>query len=159
MENAAAVEMLRAIPGVQGFKLKRVLSRVEDMQEFVKMSLKEMEELLGEEDGRRAWEFVNRDKRVPLVMPPRKLYRQVQVGGGAVAGAGAGVGEEADGGARGQVDQQQDQERDRAKALALAAEERAAEAEMEAEAAGLAGQVGGAAGEGADGGGDGFEMV
>lgn len=63
IENATAVEMLRAIPGVQGFKLKRVMSKIEGMQEMVGLSKSEMVEMLGEGDGAKAWEFINKDIR------------------------------------------------------------------------------------------------
>lgn len=55
--------MLRVIPGVRGFKLKRVMSRVESLQEFVDMSEKELQEVLGEEDGSKAYAFIRRDIR------------------------------------------------------------------------------------------------
>jgi DNA excision repair protein ERCC-4 len=63
IENANAVEMLRAIPGVQGFKLKRVMEKVEGLQEFVQLEVKELHDVLGQESGNKAYGFMHRDIR------------------------------------------------------------------------------------------------
>jgi DNA excision repair protein ERCC-4 len=63
MENTAAVEMLRTIPGVQGHALKYVMSKVESIGELVKLSEKELREMLGEEQGKKAHHFINCDGR------------------------------------------------------------------------------------------------
>jgi DNA excision repair protein ERCC-4 len=64
VENAGAVEMLRAIPGISGHNLKYVMSKVESMKELVEMSEKELRGLLGEEQGGKAWEFLHHDERI-----------------------------------------------------------------------------------------------
>ncbi|EIW69128.1 hypothetical protein TREMEDRAFT_62855 [Tremella mesenterica DSM 1558] len=63
MENAGAVEMLRAIPGVSGHTLKLVMSKVESIQDLVKMKEKELREILGDDAGRKAWTFIHSDSR------------------------------------------------------------------------------------------------
>lgn len=63
MENAGAVEMLRAIPGVSGHALKYVMSKVEGMQELVGMSEKALCEVLGDEAGHKAYSFIHADSR------------------------------------------------------------------------------------------------
>lgn len=78
IENANAVEMLRAIPGVQGFKLKRVMERVESLQEFVEMSEKELQDVLGSESGTRAYQFMRRDIRgTPGVLANKAVPRRL----------------------------------------------------------------------------------
>ncbi|WVR04063.1 hypothetical protein IAU60_001062 [Kwoniella sp. DSM 27419] len=63
IENAAAVEMLRALPGVSGRNLKLVMSKVESLKELVGMSKKQLRELLGEEQGEKCWNFIHHDSR------------------------------------------------------------------------------------------------
>ena len=64
MENAGPVEMLRAIPGVNGRNVRLVMSKIEGMGQLVGMKQKEMKEVLGEEKGETAWRFVHLDSRV-----------------------------------------------------------------------------------------------
>lgn len=63
MENPAATEMLRAIPGVQGHALKYVMSKVEGMKDLIGMKEKELKEVLGEEQGKKAFGFIHFDGR------------------------------------------------------------------------------------------------
>ncbi|AAW45049.2 conserved hypothetical protein [Cryptococcus deneoformans JEC21] len=63
VENAAAVEMLRSIPGVSGRNLKFVMSKVESIKHLVSMSRGQLKEILGEEGGEKAWEFLHHDPR------------------------------------------------------------------------------------------------
>nr|ODN98611.1 DNA excision repair protein ERCC-4 [Cryptococcus depauperatus CBS 7855] len=63
IENATAVEMLRCIPGVNGRNLKFVMSKVESIGEIVQMSRRELKEILGEDGGEKAWEFLHHDSR------------------------------------------------------------------------------------------------
>ncbi|ORY29555.1 hypothetical protein BCR39DRAFT_532115 [Naematelia encephala] len=63
MENPAAVEMLRAIPGVNSHNLKYVMSKVEGIRQLVGLSKKEVVHLLGEENGAKAYKFMHRDGR------------------------------------------------------------------------------------------------
>jgi DNA excision repair protein ERCC-4 len=55
--------MLRAIPGVSGNQLKYVMGKVESLREFVELSKDEMIGLLGEEGGKKAWQFIHLDSR------------------------------------------------------------------------------------------------
>ncbi|WRT65456.1 uncharacterized protein IL334_002399 [Kwoniella shivajii] len=64
IENAAAVEMLRALPGVSGRNLKFVMSKVESMRDLVRMNKRQLRELLGEENGEKCWNFLNHDSRM-----------------------------------------------------------------------------------------------
>ncbi|WVQ73869.1 hypothetical protein IAR50_003450 [Cryptococcus sp. DSM 104548] len=63
VENAAAVEMLRSIPGVTGGNLRYVMSKVESIREMVGMSRKQLKEVLGEEGGDKAYNFLHHDAR------------------------------------------------------------------------------------------------
>ncbi|ODN80790.1 hypothetical protein L202_02941 [Cryptococcus amylolentus CBS 6039] len=63
IENAAAVEMLRCIPGVSGGNLRYVMSKVESIGEMVRMSRKQLKEVLGEEGGDKAYTFLHHDAR------------------------------------------------------------------------------------------------
>lgn len=64
MENLAAVEMLRTIPGVQGHALKYVMSQVEGIRGLVALSEAELRRILGDEQGRKAYWFMHFDGRV-----------------------------------------------------------------------------------------------
>ncbi|WVF66815.1 hypothetical protein IAT40_001557 [Kwoniella sp. CBS 6097] len=64
IENAAAVEMLRALPGVSGRNLKLVMSKVESLKELVGMTKRQMRDLLGEEQGDKCWGFIHHDSRL-----------------------------------------------------------------------------------------------
>lgn len=63
IENDLAVAMLRAIPGVSGNQIRYVLAKVESIKEFVELEKEEMFKLLGEENGKKAWNFVHTDSR------------------------------------------------------------------------------------------------
>ncbi|WWC68974.1 uncharacterized protein I206_102910 [Kwoniella pini CBS 10737] len=63
IENVGSVEMLRAIPGISGRNLKLVLSKIESIRDLVRMSKRQMKELLGDENGEKCWKFVNHDSR------------------------------------------------------------------------------------------------
>jgi DNA excision repair protein ERCC-4 len=63
IENDAAVAMLRAIPGVSGNQLKYVMGKVESLREFVDLSKDELISLLGEDGGKKAWQFIHSDSR------------------------------------------------------------------------------------------------
>jgi len=55
--------MLRAIPGVSGNQLKYVMGKIESLRDFVELSKEEMISLLGEEGGKKAYNFVHTDSR------------------------------------------------------------------------------------------------
>lgn len=59
VENAAAVEMLRCLPGINSFNIRKVLAEVEGMNDLVKMKQKELCRIIGEEEGKRCWEFMH----------------------------------------------------------------------------------------------------
>ncbi|KAK4688167.1 DNA excision repair protein ERCC-4, partial [Tremellales sp. Uapishka_1] len=62
-QNAAAVEMLRSIPGISSHNLKYVMSKIESIQDLVAMSEEALKSMLGEESGKKAWKFVHHDSR------------------------------------------------------------------------------------------------
>ena len=64
IQNVFAVEMLRALPGVSGHNLNYMMSKVESLGELCEMSRKQMINLLGDENGGKAWTFIHRDSRV-----------------------------------------------------------------------------------------------
>lgn len=63
VENAGAVEMLRAIPGVSSHNVRHVMANVATVREFVDMSGDDMKRVLGDENGAKAYSFVHRDGR------------------------------------------------------------------------------------------------
>lgn len=63
VENPAAVEMLRAIPGISAHNLRLMMSKVESIRELVGMSKKEMKAVIGNTAGEKVWRFVNLDSR------------------------------------------------------------------------------------------------
>lgn len=64
VENAAAVEMLRAIPGVSGHNVRHVMASVGSVRELVNMDAEGLKGVLGDERGRQAFRFIHRDGRV-----------------------------------------------------------------------------------------------
>lgn len=63
VENAAAVEMLRAIPGVNGHNFRHVMANVGSIRELVDMSIEQVKRILGEENGAKAYRFLHHDGR------------------------------------------------------------------------------------------------
>jgi len=63
IENEAAVAMLRAIPGVSGNQIKYIMGKIESLRDFVELSKDEMIALLGEEGGKKAYNFIHTDSR------------------------------------------------------------------------------------------------
>lgn len=63
VENAAAVEMLRSIPGISGHNVRHVMANVETIREFVSLSQEEVKRILGEENGAKAFAFMHGDGR------------------------------------------------------------------------------------------------
>jgi DNA excision repair protein ERCC-4 len=64
IENAGAKEMLHCIPGVYGGNLRHVMSKVESIEELVGMKRAGLLEVLGEENGKKAWQFIHHDSRI-----------------------------------------------------------------------------------------------
>jgi DNA excision repair protein ERCC-4 len=63
IENAGAKEMLHSMPGIYGGNLRHVMSKVESIEELVRMRRGRMIEVLGEENGKRAYGFIHHDSR------------------------------------------------------------------------------------------------
>ncbi|KAL7419755.1 DNA repair protein RAD16 [Cryptotrichosporon argae] len=63
VENAGAVEMLRAIPGINGGNVRYVMGKVESIKELVAMSKVQLESVLGEDNGAKAYRFIHHDVR------------------------------------------------------------------------------------------------
>lgn len=63
IENDLAVAMLRAIPGVSDHQIKYILAKVESLRDFVDLSRDDLVSLLGEENGKKAYNFINTDSR------------------------------------------------------------------------------------------------
>lgn len=53
-------EFLKRIPGIHSNNIARVMNKVKNLVEFVKLSLEELECVIGSRDGaRQAYEFIN----------------------------------------------------------------------------------------------------
>lgn len=63
VENAVAVEMLRAIPGVNGHNFRHVMANVGSIRDFVDMDLEQVKRVLGEANGAKAYRFMHQDGR------------------------------------------------------------------------------------------------
>ncbi|BEJ11286.1 hypothetical protein CspHIS471_0107080 [Cutaneotrichosporon sp. HIS471] len=63
VENAAAVEMLRAIPGVSGHNVRHVMASVNTVRELVDLSAEDLKRILGDENGAKAYGFLHQDGR------------------------------------------------------------------------------------------------
>ena len=61
--NAAAEELLRALPGITAKNVKHVMNRVGSVRELCELEMKDVQELLGVEPGKACWEFVHRGDR------------------------------------------------------------------------------------------------
>ncbi|KAI0347344.1 hypothetical protein BDW22DRAFT_1351756 [Trametopsis cervina] len=61
--NAAAEELLRALPGITGKNVKHVMSKVGSVREFCELGLSQMQEILGVEPGKACWDFIHRGDR------------------------------------------------------------------------------------------------
>ena len=58
--NAAAEELLRALPGIAAKNVKHVMSRVRSVRELCELEMKDVQEILGVEPGKACWEFIHR---------------------------------------------------------------------------------------------------
>lgn len=74
--------MLRAIPGVSGHGLKFAMSKVDSIVELVEMEEKGLQEILGEEQGRKAWEFIHYDERLERQKARENYLRIMAQNGG-----------------------------------------------------------------------------
>lgn len=63
IENPAAVEMLRAMPGVNGHNLRLVMSKVESIRQLVGMKQKQLKAIVGDQNGEKLWKFIHTDYR------------------------------------------------------------------------------------------------
>lgn len=59
VENATAVEMLRCLPGVNSFNIRKVLAEVEGMAQLVQLKERDLRRLLGNEQGKKCWSFLH----------------------------------------------------------------------------------------------------
>ncbi|PVH13883.1 uncharacterized protein CXQ87_002001 [Candidozyma duobushaemuli] len=60
MYNDDAIDLLQSIPGINNVNYTTVISRIRNIKEFVSLSKKDLHEMLGEENGNKAYNFVNR---------------------------------------------------------------------------------------------------
>ncbi|KAF8342893.1 uncharacterized protein EI90DRAFT_3030592 [Cantharellus anzutake] len=60
LENTAAQELLRSLPGVGTKNYRHVMNRVGSIRELCELQQKEVEELLGVEPGRKLYDFLQR---------------------------------------------------------------------------------------------------
>ena len=58
--NTAAEEMLRALPGVTAGNVGYIMRRVGSVRAFCRMSLEEVQGIIGLEPGKVCWEFMHR---------------------------------------------------------------------------------------------------
>jgi len=63
VENPAAVEMLRAMPGVNGHNLRLVMSKVESIRQLVSLRQKDLKGIVGDQNGEKLWKFIHTDYR------------------------------------------------------------------------------------------------
>jgi DNA excision repair protein ERCC-4 len=63
VENAGAVEMLRAIPGISGHNYRHVMAHVDTIRELVDLDQEALKRILGEDNGAMAYRFLHRDGR------------------------------------------------------------------------------------------------
>lgn len=63
VENAGAVEMLRAIPGVSSHNVRHVMANVATIRELVDLEADDLKRILGDENGAKAFDFLHRDGR------------------------------------------------------------------------------------------------
>ncbi|KAF9804280.1 hypothetical protein IEO21_09434 [Rhodonia placenta] len=61
--NAAAEELLRALPGVSAKNVKHVAAKVGSVRELCALSLAQVQENLGVEPGKACWEFIHEGER------------------------------------------------------------------------------------------------
>ena len=61
--NAAAEELLRALPGVTAKNVKHVMSRVGSVRELCELGLEALQEILGVEPGKACWGFIHKGER------------------------------------------------------------------------------------------------
>lgn len=63
VENAGAVEMLRAIPGISAHNYRHVMASVDSIRELIELDQEQLIRILGEDNGARAYAFMHRDGR------------------------------------------------------------------------------------------------
>ncbi|KAG8933581.1 hypothetical protein FRC02_011596 [Tulasnella sp. 418] len=61
--NTLAEDLLRALPGIGAKNLRYVTSRVESVAALCEMSLKEIQDLLGVEPGKRCYDFIHHNSK------------------------------------------------------------------------------------------------
>lgn len=58
--NESVIDLLQSVPGINNSNYLKVIRQVNNMQEFVLLSQQELVDLIGEENGQRAYNFINR---------------------------------------------------------------------------------------------------
>ena len=61
--NAAAEELLRALPGISSKNIKHVMSKVRSVREFCELNLLQVQDILGVEPGKACYDFMHRGDR------------------------------------------------------------------------------------------------
>lgn len=69
--NHAAEELLRALPGVNAQTVRHIMNKVGSVREFCELSLKEVQNILGVEPGKKCYEFIHRGERKKDQAPGR----------------------------------------------------------------------------------------
>lgn len=59
VENAGAVEMLRAVPGVTGYNVRHVMAKVESVRALVELDAAGIKQVLGAKQGGIAFKFLH----------------------------------------------------------------------------------------------------
>lgn len=60
MYNDDAIDLLQSIPGINNVNYTTVILRIRNMRDFVALTRQELRDMLGEENGNKAYNFVNR---------------------------------------------------------------------------------------------------
>lgn len=58
--NESVIDLLQTVPGINNSNYLKVIHKVNNMQEFAQLPQNQLIELLGEENGQRAFNFMNR---------------------------------------------------------------------------------------------------
>lgn len=60
MYNDDAIDLLQSIPGVTNVNYTTIILRIKNMKDFVNLSRQELKDMLGDENGNKAYNFINR---------------------------------------------------------------------------------------------------
>lgn len=62
--NAAAEDLLRAVPGITAKNVKHVMSKVRSVRELCELDLSRVQDILGIEPGKACWEFLHKGETI-----------------------------------------------------------------------------------------------